>query len=347
MSTLSDPPSGYQPHLGLREMEQAVKEIKDSFEQKLSKALNLQRVTAPLFLRPESGLNDNLNGVEMPVSFQIQEDDGATVEVVQSLAKWKRDALGRYDFAEGEGLYTDMNALRPQEPVLDAIHSVYVDQWDWEMIISPEKRSVDTLREVVTKIYRVLKSLEMEVCANHPVLTPCLPDEITFVTTHEMQQAYPDLTPPDRETEYAKKHGAIFVLGIGGTLADGTIHDGRAPDYDDWSTPRSDGGKGLNGDIVVWNPILKRAFELSSMGIRVSPEVLKEQLEIRDCPERSELPFHQKILAGELPQTLGGGIGQSRLCMLLLRAAHIAEVSASVWPAAMEEKYKAAGVTFL
>ena len=335
----------YKPLFSLRDSEQAIKQVKDCFEQLLSSQLGLQRVTAPFFVRSGTGLNDDLNGVEMPVAFNVK-GTHQTVEVVQSLAKWKRYALKRYGFKPGEGLYTDMNAIRPDED-LDNIHSFYVDQWDWCKIILPEERNVETLKATVEKIYACIVACEKAISAKFPVVTPLLPEKITFVTTKEMYEQYPTLTPKQRETEYCKKYGAIFVIGIGGALPDGSIHDGRAPDYDDWTTPRPDGGIGLNGDIVVWNPILESAYELSSMGIRVDAETLLRQLEIRGCMERAQFPFHKALLAGELPQTLGGGIGQSRLCMYMLRTAHIGEVQAAIWPDEMIAEYAEKGVTLL
>ena len=338
-------PQGYQPLLSLRDVEVAIKQVKDHFENRLANALGLQRVTAPFFVPSGTGLNDDLNGVEKPVSFRVTEAE-CDVEVVQSLAKWKRFALKHYGFKPGEGLYTDMNAIRPDE-TLDEIHSFYVDQWDWCKIITPEQRHVETLKETVRLIYASLVETECFVAAQHPALTPILPPEITFISTLELYQRWPDWTPKERETEICRQFGAVFVLGIGGELPDGSIHDGRAPDYDDWTTPREDGGIGLNGDILVWNPVLERAFELSSMGIRVDAETLKRQLKIRGCEERAKLPFHKMLLAGELPQTMGGGIGQSRLCMYMLHCAHIGEVACGIWPPAMREMCEAAGVTLL
>ncbi|MDO4569709.1 MAG: aspartate--ammonia ligase [Planctomycetia bacterium] len=337
--------AGYVPLLGIRDVELAIKQVKDHFEDQLSKNLGLQRVTAPFFVQSGTGLNDDLNGVEKPVSFRVSGAD-CNVEVVQSLAKWKRYALKRYGFQPGEGLYTDMNAIRPDE-TLDEIHSFYVDQWDWCKVISPEERNVETLKETVRKIYACLVETEQFVASQHPALTPILPKDITFVTSKELYEAYPDKTPKERETEVCKKFGAVFVIGIGGELPDGTIHDGRAPDYDDWTTPRPDGGIGLNGDILVWNPVLESAFELSSMGIRVDAEALRRQLKIRQCEERAELPFHKMLLEGALPQTMGGGIGQSRLCMYMLHCAHIGEVACGIWPDGVREACEKAGVTLL
>ncbi|MBQ2820534.1 MAG: aspartate--ammonia ligase [Thermoguttaceae bacterium] len=338
-------PAGYKPLLGLREVERAIKQLKDHFESELSKKLNLQRVTAPLFVRSKTGLNDDLNGIEKPVSFHVRQAE-CDAELVQSLAKWKRFALKRYDFQPGEGLYTDMNAIRPDE-TLDCLHSFYVDQWDWCKVIRPEDRKVETLKEAVEQIYSVLYETERFVADNHPGVKPILPEKITFVSTQTLCDEMPDATPLERESAYCEKYGAIFVLGIGGKLKDGSVHDGRAPDYDDWTTPRQDGGLGLNGDILVWNPVLKRAFELSSMGIRVDAETLLRQLEIRGFQERAKLPFHQSLLKGELPQTMGGGIGQSRLCMFMLRCCHVGEVACGLWPEDMINEYAKAGVTLL
>lgn len=338
-------PAAYKPLLGLRDVERAIKQLKDHFENELSANVGLQRVTAPLFVRSRTGLNDDLNGIEKPVSFHVTQAD-CDAEMVQSLAKWKRFALKRYGFQPGEGLYTDMNAIRPDE-TLDCLHSLYVDQWDWCKVIRPEERKVETLKETVEKIYAAIHETEQFVAAHHPGIQPVLPEKITFISTKEMWETYPNLTPLQRESEYCKKYGAIFVLGIGGELPDGSIHDGRAPDYDDWTTPRPDGGIGLNGDIVVWNPVLGRAYELSSMGIRVDAETLTRQLKIRGFEERAKLPFHQMLLNGELPQTMGGGIGQSRLCMFLLRCCHIGEVACGIWPDEMLQECAAAGVTLL
>ena len=346
MPYLSSIPADYQPCLSIRKIETAIKDIKDFFERNLADSLGLERVSAPMFVRSGTGINDDLNGVELPVGFPVKGDGGVHVEVVQSLAKWKRLALARYGFGEGEGLYTDMNAIRPDEE-LDSIHSIYVDQWDWEKVISPADRSRKTLEDVVLKIYDAVCRTEFHVASRYPNIRPILPKSITFITSEELQQKYPKLSPRERETEAAREHGAIFVLGIGGELADGSIHDGRAPDYDDWSTLRDDGGRGLNGDIVLWNPILESAFEISSMGIRVDPPTLLKQLKVRGLEERSRLEFHRMLLDGKLPQTMGGGIGQSRLCMFFLRAAHIGEVACGIWPQAMVEQCAKRGITLL
>ncbi len=338
-------PRDYRSCLEVRERERAIKTVKDDFESALADALNLQRVTAPLFLLKETGLNDDLNGVEKPVRFYAT-DIGKEVEVVQSLAKWKRHALHRYGFSPGEGLYTDMNAIRPDE-TLSPIHSLYVDQWDWEKVMKPNERNVEFLQATVESIYQALCQTEMNLARKFPQMTPVLPKTIQFVTSDELQKEFPNMTPRERENAYCEKHGAIFVIGIGGKLADGREHDGRAPDYDDWTTPRKDGGRGLNGDIIVWHPLLKRAFELSSMGIRVDAVSLKEQLGIRGCTERADLPFHRAVLDGTLPQTIGGGIGQSRLCMFLLKAVHIGEVACGLWPDKATEEYRKSGVVLL
>ncbi|MGL4943950.1 MAG: aspartate--ammonia ligase [Thermoguttaceae bacterium] len=323
-------PESYRPLLPLREVEIAIKEVKDFFERELASVLQLQRVTAPFFVRSGLGLNDDLNGIEQPVRFHVR-GASADVEVVQSLAKWKRHALKRYGFASGEGIYTDMNAIRPDE-TLDAIHSFYVDQWDWEKVIAPHQRNETYLAETVRAIYGAIVKTERYVASQHRAIKPTLPEAITIISSEELLRRYPNENAKERERIITKEHGAVFIVGIGGTLSDGTIHDGRSPDYDDWTTPRGDGGFGLNGDILVWNPVLEIAFELSSMGIRVSPQVLREQLSIRKCESRSEFAFHRSLLAGELPQTMGGGIGQSRLCMQMLRTAHIGEVACGLWP---------------
>lgn len=329
-------PKNYNPVLDLRDTEIAIKLVKDFFETELARALNLTRVSAPIMVTPQSGLNDNLNGVERPVSFDILET-GETAEIVHSLAKWKRQALKTYGFRPGEGLYTDMNAIRRDE-VTDNIHSIFVDQWDWERIITPEERNETTLRDIVKKIYLTLRKTEGFVCAHYPHIKPELPDSIAFVSTQELEDRYPDLTPKQREYEAAREHGAVFLMGVGGALRSGKIHDGRAPDYDDWS---------LNGDILLYDPLLDISLEVSSMGIRVDPEALRRQLAIRGCEERAELPFQKALLNGELPLTIGGGIGQSRMCVYLLRKAHVGEVQASLWPEDVVEACRAANIQLL
>ncbi len=337
----------YQPTLGLRETERAIKFIKDDFQDHLAAALNLQRVSAPLFLKKGSGINDDLNGVEAKATFRIKDDEGAEAECLFSLAKWKRMVLADYGFGPGEGLYTDMNAIRPDEECLDNLHSIYVDQWDWERVIGEHERNLGFLKEIVRAIYAVLRNTERAVHDCYAQIAPVLPEEITFVHAEELLERWPDVGPRERENKIVEEHGAVFVIGIGGELADGTIHDGRAPDYDDWVTPTGDGRKGLNGDILLHYPLLSRAFELSSMGIRVDPNSLLQQLEIRGESDRCEFEWHRRLLAGELPLSIGGGIGQSRLCMFLLHKLHVGEVHASVWPQSMIDRCEAAGVTLL
>ncbi|PKM95221.1 MAG: aspartate--ammonia ligase [Firmicutes bacterium HGW-Firmicutes-1] len=321
-------PDNYQTSLNIRETENAIKLIKDFFERDLSKQLNLSRVSAPLFVRPETGMNDNLNGIERPVAFDVKTIDGDVVEIVHSLAKWKRMALKRYKFTTGEGLYTDMNAIRRDEDT-DNLHSIYVDQWDWEKIIKKEARTIDTLKGIVGGIYEAFKNTEEFVCNHYPSIQKVLPEKIFFITTQELEDKYPELSSKEREDLIAKDKGAVFLMQIGGSLKSGKKHDGRAPDYDDWN---------LNGDIIFWFPTLDRAVELSSMGIRVDETTLIEQLKIANCEERLQYPFHKELLRGELPYTIGGGIGQSRLCMYFLQKAHIGEVQASIWPDEMIEE---------
>lgn len=321
MEHLTIPKEYYSP-LTIRETEVAIKEIKDHFERSLAKALHLTRVSAPLFVRPESGLNDNLNGVERPVSFGIREQDDTPAEIVHSLAKWKRYALKHYDFHSGEGLYTDMSAIRRDEDT-DNIHSLYVDQWDWEKIISKEERNTETLEYTVRKVYTALKETEEYISRRYNYIQPLLPDEIFFITAQELEDMLPNHSSKEREYRIAKAKGAVFISQIGKTLSSGEKHDGRAPDYDDWE---------LNGDIIVYYPVLDLALELSSMGIRVDEDALKSQLRLAGCEDRAELPFQKALLNGELPYTVGGGIGQSRICMYYLRKAHIGEVQSSIWP---------------
>lgn len=339
-------PRRYHPKLLSETTEVAIKLVKDTFERELSHALDLRRITAPLFVLSGTGLNDDLNGYERAVSFPVAALDDARAEVVHSLAKWKRTKLEAYDIAAGYGLYTDMNAIRADEE-LDNLHSLYVDQWDWEQTIDESQRSLDYLRRTVEKIYSAIRHTERIVYEHFPHITPRLPEEITFIHTEELLQRYPDLTPREREDAAARECGAIFIIGVGAPLSDGQPHDNRAPDYDDWSTTNSDGFRGLNGDIIVWDNILERGIELSSMGIRVSPEALDRQLESSGCGDRAELLFHSRLLAGELPPSIGGGIGQSRLCMFLLQKAHIGEVQASIWPDEQRKACHEAGIDLL
>ncbi len=330
-------PEGYKSSLGIKDTEKAIKRVKDFFQRELITQLNLSRVSAPLFVEPDSGLNDNLNGVERPVSFGIKEQNEKQAEIVHSLAKWKRMALGKYGFEVGEGLYTDMNAIRRDEDT-DNIHSIYVDQWDWEKVIRKEDRNEETLREVVKSVYEALRVTEKFMANEYHYVECFLPEEITFITSQELLDKYPDLTVKEREKEAAKEYGAIFIMQIGDLLSNGEKHDGRAPDYDDWK---------LNGDIIVYYPVLDMALELSSMGIRVDEDSLKEQLDKAGCPERASLPFQKALLEKKLPYTIGGGIGQSRICMFFLRKAHIGEVQASIWPEKDVEYAKERGVMFL
>lgn len=339
-------PKKYHCKLLSETTEVAIQHIKDSFQKELARELNLRRVTAPLFVLSGTGINDDLNGVEHPVSFPIDAIVGKRAEVVHSLAKWKRSKLGAYDIAPGYGLYTDMNAIRTFED-LDNLHSLYVDQWDWEKTIREEDRNLDYLKETVRKIFRAVKKIEAQIYERFPHITPWLPEEVTFIHSQELLDLYPDLSPKERENEIARRYGAVFIIGIGADLSNGEPHDGRAPDYDDWISMNSDGYRGLNGDLILWNPVLESGFELSSMGIRVSPESLREQLKLRGCEEREKYNFHKALLAGELPYSIGGGIGQSRLCMYLLQKAHIGEVQASIWPESQIEACAKAGIHLL
>ena len=343
---MSNLPKNYKPVLGVKETEHAIVSIKDFFQLTLSTELNLTRVTAPLFVPSGMGINDDLNGVEKPVSFNVKGMNGQKMEIVQSLAKWKRLKVTEMGMKPGFGIYTDMNAIRPDEE-LDAVHSLYVDQWDWCMAIDEKDRTVFYLFDIVKKIYRTLKRVEFFLYDRYSMLEPVLPEDIKLIYSDDLLREYPGMTAKERENAAAKKYGAVFICGIGGKLPDGSIHDGRAPDYDDWITDAGDGHVGLNGDIIVWNETLGRAFELSSMGIRVSPESLKRQLKERGCEERAELPFQKKLLNGELSFTLGGGIGQSRLCMFFLRKAHIGEVQSSLWPQSTVEMCEKRGVHLL
>jgi aspartate--ammonia ligase len=328
-ATLKIPP-GYRSCLDLRETEKAIKFVKDAFQAGLSKALNLSRASAPIIVLNRTGVNDYLSGREIPVQFHIDDLDEKG-EIVQSLAKWKRKALGEYGFLPGEGLYTDMNAIRPHER-LDNLHSLYVDQWDWEKVMEPSDRNLDFLKQTVRTIYGEILSLEGHVCRTYPSLPgPWLPGEIFFVHSEELQRLYPKLKPRERENRICKDKGAVFIIGIGGPLADGKPHDDRASDYDDWVTPNPGGTRGLNGDIMVWYPLLEGAFELSSMEIRVDKKALLEQLKLKREMHKAKWDYHKSLIRGKLPQTVGGGIGQSRLCMMVLRKAHVGEVQASIW----------------
>lgn len=330
-------PEGYKSSLDVKETQIAIKRVKDFFERELAAELNLKRVSAPLFVAPETGLNDNLNGVERPVSFGIKEQGDKEVEIVHSLAKWKRRALKEYGFVPGEGLYTDMNAIRRDEDT-DNIHSIFVDQWDWERIITKEERNEDTLKNIVKSVYEALRITEKYVANKYDYVKCILPEEIFFITTEELLQMYPDKTTKERETAIAKLKGAVFIQQIGDKLSNGEKHDGRAPDYDDWA---------LNGDIIVYYPVLDMALELSSMGIRVDENSIRTQLEKAGCPERAELPFQKAIIEKTLPYTIGGGIGQSRICMFFLRKAHIGEVQSSLWPDDAVNELRSKGIVLL
>lgn len=324
-------PTGYKALLDTKQTEQAIKQIKDFFQENLSTELRLSRVTAPLFVLQGLGINDDLNGVERPVTFPIKDLGDAKAEVVHSLAKWKRLTLAEYHIEPGYGIYTDMNAIRADEE-LDNLHSLYVDQWDWEAVITQEERTLSYLKNVVERIYAAILRTEYLTCETYKEIKPFLPRKIHFIHSEELLQMYPNLSPKEREDAICKKYGAVFIIGIGGKLSDGKKHDGRAPDYDDWSTVAEDGRAGLNGDILIWYPVLERSFELSSMGIRVDQEALLRQLKLEGKEDRKQLFFHRQLLDGRLPLSIGGGIGQSRLCMVLLHKAHIGEIQASIWP---------------
>ena len=330
-------PKNYKSELNLYETQIAIKTVKDFFQTLLAERLHLLRVSAPLFVAPESGLNDNLNGVERPVTFDIKCEDNREAEIVQSLAKWKRYALKKYGFSIGEGLYTDMSAIRRDEET-DNIHSIYVDQWDWEKIISKEDRNLDTLKEAVRTVYKVLRKTEKYMSIHYDYIEEILPHDIFFITTSELEEMFPDYSPKEREYYIAKAKGAVCIMQIGGVLENGEPHDGRAPDYDDWA---------LNADIIVYYPVLDIALELSSMGIRVDKKALLSQLKEAGCPERAELAFHKAVINEELPYTIGGGIGQSRICMFFLRKAHIGEVQCSLWPEDVMEQAKENGLQLL
>ncbi len=336
-------PDGYQQLLTPSQTEQGIKQIKEFFQANLATALRLRRVTAPLFVLRGLGINDDLNGVERPVSFPIKDMGEQVAEVVHSLAKWKRLMLAEYNIQPGYGLYTDMNAIRGDEE-LDNTHSLYVDQWDWCRTIRREDRNLKFLRRIVKNIYYAIQRTEYLVCETYPQIKPFLPEEIHFIHSEELLQMYPDLSPKEREDAICKAYGAVFIIGIGGKLSNGQPHDLRAPDYDDWTTPNEDGYKGLNGDILIWNPVLNHSLELSSMGIRVDQEALLRQLRLTGKQEREHLFFHQKLLKGELPLSIGGGIGQSRLCLILLHKAHIGEIQASIWPDDMRRECEEFGM---
>lgn len=339
-------PKNYNPLLDLKQTEKAIKLVKDTFQENLSSELKLRRVTAPLFVLKGTGVNDDLNGTERKVTFPIKDLDDRQAEVVNSLAKWKRLALADYDISEGYGIYTDMNAIRPDEE-LDNLHSLYVDQWDWEVVINEANRNLDYLKFVVRKIYEVIKRTEFVVYENYPHITPILPDDIEFIHAEELQKMYPQSTPKLRESQVVKDKKAVFIIGIGSDLADGKPHDGRAPDYDDWSTPTGNGFKGLNGDIMLWHPVLNIPFEISSMGIRVNDESLLRQLDIAKAQDRKALMFHKRLLNGELSQSIGGGIGQSRTCMFFLRKAHVGEIQSCIWPERMKQDCAENGIKLI
>lgn len=346
-------PPHYRNLLGsVENTEKAIKAVKDMFQTNLSAQLALLRVTAPMIVLTGTGINDDLNSVERPVRFPIKDMEERQAEVVHSLAKWKRLKLGEMGIGPGRGIYTDMNALRPDEE-LDNIHSVYVDQWDWEKVIRKEDRTLDYLKKTVRRIYEAIKVTENKLYVEFPQIEPMLPDDIFFIHSEELWRRYPDLSAKERELAVVREHKAVFIIGIGGPLPDGSIHDGRAADYDDWSTPNGVSGpdgqayQGLNGDILLWNPVLESAFEVSSMGIRVDEEAMRRQLALRGQEWKSELLFHRRLLAGELPYTIGGGVGQSRLCMFLLRKAHIGEIQSSIWPEEMRRQCAEAGISLV
>lgn len=345
MSKLTKP-QGYKPLIDLKHTEQGIKLIKDFFQQNLSTELRLDRVTAPLFVLKGLGINDDLNGVERPVTFPVKDLGEAKAEVVHSLAKWKRLKLAEYGVQPGYGIYTDMNAIRADEE-LDNIHSLYVDQWDWEAVITRGERTIAFLEDVVRRIYSAILRTEYLACSTYTQLKPFLPRDIHFVHSQDLLNMYPGLSAKEREDEICKKYGAVFIEGIGGKLSDGKKHDGRAPDYDDWSTVAENGKAGLNGDILIWYPVLGHAIELSSMGIRVDKEALLRQLKEENAMDRAELYFHKKLLDGSLPLSIGGGIGQSRLCMVMLHKAHIGEIQASIWPDAMRKECEEANIPLI
>lgn len=339
-------PEKYKPLLDLKQTELGIKQIKDFFQMNLSSELRLRRVTAPLFVLKGMGINDDLNGVERAVSFPIKDLNDAQAEVVHSLAKWKRMTLADYHIEPGYGIYTDMNAIRSDEE-LGNIHSLYVDQWDWERVITPEDRNIDFLKEIVNRIYAAMIRTEYMVYEMYPQIKPCLPQKPHFIHAEELRQLYPEMEPKDRENMITKRYGAVFIIGIGGKLGDGKKHDGRAPDYDDYSSIGDSGLPGLNGDLLLWNEVLQRAIELSSMGIRVDKEALQRQLKEEGEEKRLELYFHKRLMSGTLPLSIGGGIGQSRLCMYYLRKAHIGEIQASIWPDEMRKECQKLNMTLI
>lgn len=336
-------PAGYKALLNLSQTEMGIKQIKDFFQQNLSSELRLRRVTAPLFVLKGMGINDDLNGTERAVTFPIKDLNDSKAEIVHSLAKWKRLTLADYGVEEGYGIYTDMNAIRSDEE-LGNLHSLYVDQWDWERVMGESERNLDFLKEIVRRIYAAMVRTEYLVYEMFPQIRPSLPQKIHFIHSEDLLRKYPTFTPKEREDAIAKEYGAVFIIGIGCRLSNGEKHDGRAPDYDDWSTIAENGQVGLNGDLLVWDDVLNRSMELSSMGIRVNEEALLRQLEERNAEEKKELYFHKRLLSGELPQSIGGGIGQSRLCMFYLRKAHIGEIQASIWPEDMRKEARVAGM---
>ncbi len=339
-------PRQYKAHLNIEDTQKAIRFLKEFFQEKLAYRLNLKRVSAPIMVLSNTGINDYLSGDTHPISFQVKELR-EQAEIVQSLAKWKRVALADYGFRQGEGIYTDMNAIRPEEE-LDNIHSVYVDQWDWERVISEGERNLNFLKSIATEIYQIVKETEEITCKEYPQLpAPYLPDDITFIHCQELEDRWPEVSPVERENLICQEKGAVFIIGIGGKLKSGMPHDNRASDYDDWITETENGQKGLNGDILVWYPLLERAFELSSMGIRVDKHSLLKQLDIKGENEKKELYYHRRILNDDLPLTIGGGIGQSRLCMLFLRKAHIGEVQVGLWPEETIKACRNAGIFLL
>lgn len=339
-------PIDYNALLDMRQTELGIKTIKEFFQMNLATELRLRRVTAPLFVMKGLGINDDLNGVERPVTFPIKDLGDAQAEVVHSLAKWKRLTLAEYHVEPGYGVYADMNAIRADEE-LDNLHSLYVDQWDWEMVMKEGQRNIDFLMNIVRRIYSAILRTEYLVCERYPEIKPFLPDEIHFIHSEDLLRMYPDKTAKEREDLICKEYGAVFIIGIGGKLANGEPHDGRSPDYDDWTTESAPGHKGLNGDILIWYPVLGRSVELSSMGIRVNKEALLRQLELTGKTEREKLYFHKRLLAGELPESIGGGIGQSRLCMVLLHKAHLGEIQASIWPDDMRRECEKLGMALI